>query len=310
MKNRPVWSFLLLAYAISWGLNEIGRQVLGEGTVWGSLLFGLVFMWGPAVAVFILRPRLAVTWKELGVVKNGIHWKWVGVAALLAMAWPVITLLFNWLLGDLLGLPGFGHTAVTKAMMLGIMEDRLAATGWTPDRIQNGLDPLASLPLNGPLILLLALLTGVLAGGTVNLAAAFGEELGWRGLLLHLTRRWGLWAHVLFTGGVWGLWHAPLILRGHNYPDHPVAGVFFMCLFTTALALPMAWVHIRSGCVWAPALMHGTVNGVAGTVTLFHSGSSELLGGAVGTSAVLALMTIGAGLFLFDPQFRREFVAA
>ena len=33
-------------------------------------------------------------------------------------------------------------------------------------------------------------------------------------------------------GVIWGFWHAPLILNGHNYPQHPVVGVFMMVAFS------------------------------------------------------------------------------
>lgn len=272
-----------------------------------GILTGVLFMWGPAIAALLLRRRFGVSWQELGVVKHGIRWKWMGMAVLLAMAWPVITLFYNWLLGDLLGLRGFGHTEISPAMMTSSVQGLLARSGQAPGQVQATTELLSGIPLPGGAILLLLLLAGALAGSTVNLVAAMGEELGWRGMLLHLTLRRGLGAHVLFTGVAWGLWHAPLILQGHNYPAHPVAGVFFMCLFTTALALPMAWVRIRSRCVWAAGLMHGTVNGVAGTVMLFNSGSAEFLGGAMGIASVLALLSIGAGLFIFDPHFRGDF---
>lgn len=307
MWDRRVPAFLGLAYGLSWGGFVLLKYGLGIGPPWSTLLLGALFMWGPGLAALIQRRWLHIPWQALGVVRTGIRWKWVGLAALLAMALPVLTLFYNWLFGDVLHLAAFGHTSLDKDTMFSTLEELLVSSGMAPEAAQARIQPLVSLPLTGPLVLLVMLLAGALAGGTINLLFGLGEELGWRGMLLHLTRGWGLGPHVLFTGLVWGLWHAPLILGGHNYPDHPVAGVLFMCLLTTAMALPLVWVRIRSGCIWAAALMHGTINGVAGASVLFTSGGTDLFSGGAGLSAVLGLATISLGLFLFDPQFRRQF---
>ena len=37
----------------------------------------------------------------------------------------------------------------------------------------------------------------------------------------------------VLTGFIWGVWHAPIILQGHNYPQHPVAGVTGLAGFIT-----------------------------------------------------------------------------
>ena len=42
----------------------------------------------------------------------------------------------------------------------------------------------------------------------------------------------GLWKSSWVIGVIWGFWHAPLILQGHNYPQHPWAGVFMMTVMT------------------------------------------------------------------------------
>src|SRR5262249_28419015 len=74
----------------------------------------------------------------------------------------------------------------------------------------------------------LALLQGLIAGVTVNAVAGFGEELGWRGLLLRELEGVGFWKSSFVIGVIWGFWHAPLIIQGHNYPEHPWAGVLLM----------------------------------------------------------------------------------
>lgn len=307
MSKRPVLIFLLLAFGISWGIFAVAKWIIGISGPLGWTLTSALFMFGPALAVLLLRWKQGVSWEALGVVSTGIRWKWIGIAVLIAVALPPLTLVFNWLLGNVLHIEGFGHSALTKAMMLSTVREKLVAAGIDPTKMGSSMERLGSMPLNGVAILMIALIVGAIAGCTVNFVFAMGEELGWRGTLYHHTRHWGLWKQVGFTGVFWGLWHAPLILEGHNYPDHPIAGVFFMCLLTAALALPLAWVRFRSRCVWSAGVLHGTVNGVAGAGMLFTRDATSLLGGAAGLSAVLGLLVIGVLLFIFDPALRREF---
>lgn len=306
MRNHPLLSFLILAFGISWSIYAIAKWGVGVSSTFGWTAVSALFMFGPALAAIILRHGLSMPWRDLGVVRVGIRWKWMGLAVLIPMALPPLTLFFNWMIGDVLGITAFGHTAVTKTMVLSVLEKQLANSGTAAN---GALEKLSSLPLNGISLLVITLITGALAGCTVNFAFAMGEELGWRGMLYRYTQGWGLWKHVIFTGTFWGLWHAPLILEGHNYPDHPGLGVAFMCLLTTALALPLAWVRFRSHCVWSAGVFQGTVNGVAGASVLFSQGSTNMLGSTVGISGILGLVVIGTTLFLFDHQFRKQFNA-
>ena len=57
----------------------------------------------------------------------------------------------------------------------------------------------------------------MLIGPVLNAIPALGEEWGWRGYLLpRLTGTRGVVAGLLLSGVIWGLWHAPLTLLGHN----------------------------------------------------------------------------------------------
>ena len=141
----------------------------------------------------------------------------------------------------------------------------------------------------------------------MNLIFTLGEEIGWRGMLLHVTRPWGLVKHVVFVGVVWGLWHAPMIAAGLNYPGHRFIGIPLMCVFTTLMAVPMAWVRVRSGCIWAPAAMHGTVNATAGAVSFFTKDANMFFGTPVGMSGRCALATISLLLLIMDRGFIRDF---
>lgn len=79
------------------------------------------------------------------------------------------------------------------------------------------------------------------------------------------------------SGVIWGLWHAPLILLGYNYPLHPWLGLLAFCLVCTLLTGVFGWVRQRSGSVWPAAYGHGLFNALAGTALIvFQRAGSEV----------------------------------
>ena len=88
-------------------------------------------------------------------------------------------------------------------------------------------------------------------GGPLN------EEIGWRGLLQRELGFMEFWKSSLTIGVIWGIWHAPIILQGHNYPEHPVIGVFMMTIWCILLAPIFSYIRLKSKSVIAAAIMHG-----------------------------------------------------
>ncbi len=122
-----------------------------------------------------------------------------------------------------------------------------------------------------PLGLLFALqLIGVATGAFLNLLPALGEELGWRGWLLPRLYRFGAVPALLVSGVIWGLWHAPLILLGYNYPDAPRwLGLLAMVGMCVVVGMVFGWLRLRSASVWPAALAHGSFNAAAGFSFVF-----------------------------------------
>ena len=131
------------------------------------------------------------------------------------------------------------------------------------------------------------ILSATILGPLLNLPFALGEELGWRGFLEpELSRRWcrrGLFA----TGVIWGIWHAPVILQGHNYPGHHWIGIPMMIVATSFLNIFLVWCRRRSGSVWAPALAHGGINGVAGLGGIFFKDMDPRIGPPMGLTMLI-----------------------
>ena len=152
----------------------------------------------------------------------------------------------------------------------------------------------------------ITLISGLLAGMTINAVFAFGEEIGWRGYLVKLFEGQSFIRTSIITGGIWGLWHAPIILNGHNYPQHPVAGVFMMVLMCILLTPILLYFRQKSGSVIVAAIMHGTFNGVVGLSNIFVLPFNDLLVGAPGLAGMLVLLGSDAAIFLYDRYVTKE----
>lgn len=137
------------------------------------------------------------------------------------------------------------------------------------------------------------LIPGLLIAAVVLIPLVAGEEIAWRGFLQGpLTRDLGTIGGVVALGLVWGIWHAPIALRGHNLRSMFWAEAFVLYpVMCVAYSFPMAFLTLETGSIWPALVFHG-VNNAVGSV----GGSvleERLPGRQVGVLAV-----IGAGLAL------------
>lgn len=110
--------------------------------------------------------------------------------------------------------------------------------------------------------LIAAAIQTVLVAPFLGLVIAFGEEYGWRGYLQGELVKMGRVRGILLVGIIWGVWHAPVIAMGHNYPGYPVLGPILMVAYTVALAYVLGYAVLKSGSVWLAAFLHALNNGV------------------------------------------------
>jgi len=145
---------------------------------------------------------------------------------------------------------------------------------------------------------------GIFMSPFLNAINCFGEEWGWRGYLLpKMLKQLKVVPTLLLTGVIWGLWHLPLIIMGHNYgvgyPGYPYVGILEMCVFCIAFGIILSYVTIKTkSCI--PAIMgHGVMNGFAAVGMCFTSLTNPfniLLGpsptGIIGGTGIIILAAV------------------
>ena len=303
--DKRIGSFLLLACGSTWTVVGVA-YLLGMRTAadpWYPVVGGLAMM-GPALAAVVQQRLLdKAPWSGLALHVKGTRWStliWTVVLGLLLIPG---TLLVIHLLGNVLGMESFGRVSVTDARLATAVQEMLESRGL--ELTGNELGPLQGLPAWA---VLLAVQGAALFGAfTLNIPFMLGEELGWRGYLWQRIAHWQGLHRVLFTGVVWGLWHAPLIAMGHNYPGHPVAGGAMMVALCLFLGVLFDWTRARSGSVWSSVLLHGLINGSAGGFALFAWGGAPLVGSPVGLAGFLAFAAFGCAILVLDGPYRRSF---
>lgn len=170
----------------------------------------------------------------------------------------------------------------------------------------------AAMPTETIAMMLLAQLPfAIFLGPVLNIFTTFGEEWGWRGYLVpKVSTHLRIVPTLLLTGVIWGLWHAPLTIIGHNYgvgyPTWPIGGIAAMCLFCIVIGIFLTYVTVRTGSCLAAAVGHGAINAFVSASLLFSaSGGNPFVGpmpvGIVGGCAFIAV----AAFMLYDLH-RRE----
>lgn len=117
---------------------------------------------------------------------------------------------------------------------------------------------------------------GIFLSPFLNFINCFGEEWGWRGYLLpKMLKRFKVVPALLITGVVWGLWHAPLTIMGHNYglgyKGYPVTGILAMCFFCIVIGVMLSYVTVKTGSCIPAIIGHGTLNGFSAIGLCFTS---------------------------------------
>jgi uncharacterized protein len=281
MKKAAV--FLGLTFLLSWPVAFLcfGSGMRPYTAPW--LAVAVYFMFTPAISTIITQKLICRQnlMSPLGVSFRPNWW------FLVALLLPGIIVLAS--TATSLFFPGVSMTTnLTETSFFPFFGQNI-----TQDQVAALTRSASELPVHPFFIVLLG---GTLAGLTINGVAGFGEELGWRGLLLRELVGLGFWRASFAIGIVWGLWHLPFILHGHNYPGYPIAGAFVMILWTILFSPLIGYLCIRANSVIAAAIMHGAINGTCMAPMVMLRGGNVLQIGVMGFAGILVLLCLNLAL--------------
>lgn len=173
------------------------------------------------------------------------------------------------------------------------------------------------LSVNG--LLLLAVLQVIILGPVINIIPTLGEELGWRGYLLPKLRLFlSTRAALAVTGVIWGIWHVPVIVMGHNYGTsyvgYPWLGILAMIVFCLWLGVIEGYIAIKLESAIPAAMIHSAVNAGAGLPYYLLKGDyNPLLGpaitgfvGGLPVTVLAVILLIKAGNKTFSDKSREQ----
>jgi membrane protease YdiL (CAAX protease family) len=259
--NRNIWTFLAFAFGISWavaliiyltgGLINSPELVKGTGLTLALVLLASFYMWGPAIAHIITRLIAKMSWKDAYLKPN------------LKIGWPYW--LMGWFGPGLLTLLGaavfFLVFPASFDPKMTLLSSQLKAAGVADGQIT---------PFQ---YVLGQSIVALLVAPLLNLVATFGEEFGWRAFLVPALRKFGSKKALIISGLIWGVWHWPVVMMGHNYglgyPGFPWFGLLVTLWFTMSVGIFFGWLSLKAKSVWPAVFAHGALNGIAAIGLLF-----------------------------------------
>ncbi|QBE48348.1 CPBP family intramembrane metalloprotease [Leucobacter triazinivorans] len=291
--------FVALAYGGAW-LVALPLWLMGPDAPAFPVVFGLLamaMMLTPAIAALVVTFVARVPRRErlrfLGIwpLRPAKRVVWFTIGALFAplligALTTLLAALLGWVRIDPVHLSGFAE--INAAALPENMDPSVLPSPWVLVAVQLALFPvLAILP---------------------NSIVGFGEELGWRGWLLPALRPLGLWPALLLSGAIWGLWHAPLTLLGHNYGLMDWRGVALMTINCTILGVLFGWLRLRTGSVWPATIGHGALNGTGGMIMWFVAAGETVRPELVTVAGVAGWIVCGALILILalTGQLRKE----
>ena len=163
--------------------------------------------------------------------------------------------------------------------------------------------PMETLPIPIGLLMLVQCIQAIFMAPALNFVTCFGEEWGWRGYLLpKVSNHFSTVPTLLITGIIWGLWHAPLTIIGHNYGlgywGFPFTGIAMMCLFCITLGIFLSFVTLKTGSCIPAILGHGAVNGIAAIGIYFTSDGGNAFVGPAPTGIIGIIPFILVAIFM------------
>jgi uncharacterized protein len=303
-RSADLWLFLLFAFGLSW-LFVLPLWLTGASL--GSPLVtavGLAMMLTPTLGVLAVRlygrrrGQPGTTWREwAGRTGLSLGERRGRTFALLALAW--------------FGTPLLAVAAIALSAALGLLAVDLDGLSLFRRDLATATQGQA-LPMAPEVLAAVQIASTVLITPLINSIPAFGEEWGWRGWLLPRLMPLGTWRALLVSGVIWGAWHAPLTLRGYNYPELGAWAAPMFVIFCVVFGAVLGWLRLYSGSVWPAVIGHGALN-ASGVLVLLVGDAADppnlAVAGITGLVGSALLAVIAAVLFKRRPVRRPNPVA-
>lgn len=274
LDKKGISWFLVITFGLTYLVEGVlilsGFRVDAVPALYGQLIIAAV-MWVPALSTiitikWITHEGFAVTNFRPGKLKP-----YIITAILIPLAFMLIYGI-TWLTG--IGQPDWHLNYITS----------LASA--------QGAD-MANFP-SPPTFIILLFLASVFVSPFLNSLFAFGEEFGWRGYLLPKLMPLGKAKAYILLGFIWGVWHAPLIVIGFNYPGYPLVGILFMIGLTTALGIFINEFTLKNQSSVLAGWIHGVFNSQGyGVWRIIFPQVNPLLGGITGLIGIIVFLSLG-----------------
>lgn len=274
LDSRRITVYLAWAFGLAWltslaiyltgGLRDSPELIPNTWITLALVLLAGPVMWAPGLAHILTRLLTDEGWQDVGLrpqFKRGWpYWlaAWFLPGLLTTLGGTVFFLLF----------PRYYDPA------LGTLRQMLQSRA--PEGVDVG-------GINLWVVVVAQVIQAMLIAPMINGLATFGEEFGWRAYLQPKLMPLGERKATLWMGLIWGVWHWPIILMGHNYgldyPGAPALGLLAMVWFTLILGILLGWLAFKAGSVWPAAIGHGAINGIASLGLIFSQNEpNPLLG--------------------------------
>ena len=290
MKKAIRYSIIVCLF--SWAVFAVARFGFGMDRVNTPMFFttfAAIYMFFPMITALVLQAIDKEKFNHTGLVNFKVNWTW----------------LLAWLLPVVLTLVCIPVNGLFPGVEIQYNAEQLISQYQVPEEQQELVrEALAKMP--AVLMIISTVFSGMIAGITINAIAAFGEEYGWRNYLVGALREQKFWKAALFIGIVWGIWHFPLILMGHNYPTEPYWGVFMMVVFCILVGIIELYFVLKSKSMVVAAIMHGTINAVAGLTIYFTQGGNDFLNGMTGLAGFIVMVVAILCIWIYDKHIAKD----